>query len=171
MRYLALHRACFFFRPASRLCDFFHPRLRIALISHFVHSFHKFHIGYQPDPKTCDWRDICPRSAQRLTYSHTSNQTYATKHVCAPLYCSVKFPKNSTARTHSAKLSARTGFTLSLSVHAFVFPLAQLLSLLRGEDALHLFQRLRLGKRSLLAKRPQTLVRFGNRLVVPLRRG
>jgi hypothetical protein len=85
------------FHPANRVCLFLGANLRIVLASASMHSFHEFHISDQADPETCGWRNIGPRATQGLTYGHTPNQTYATKHVFSSAYSLVNFRINSVA--------------------------------------------------------------------------
>jgi hypothetical protein len=83
-------RLAFIYRqPAHRFCvsPGADPRSLLILLS--MHSFHELHVGYQADPETCGWRNIGPRSTQRLTYSHTPNQTYAAKHIGSSRYRSI----------------------------------------------------------------------------------
>jgi hypothetical protein len=98
---LVLRPAFFHFRSANRVCASFGANPRILLIALSMHAFHELHIRHQPDPKACGWRNNCPRPAQRLTYGHTPNQTYATKHDCSSFCCSANVPKNPTARMHA----------------------------------------------------------------------
>jgi len=79
---LELRLAFIYFHPANRVCVCFGPKPRIVLISHLVMSFHKFHISCQTNRKACGWSNKCPRPTQILTYGETSNQAYATKHIC-----------------------------------------------------------------------------------------
>src|SRR3989304_10483764 len=99
--YLVLRLSFFHFQSANRVCAFPGANPRILRIFLSMHSFHEFHVGHQPDPETCGWRNIGPRSAQRLTHGHTPNQTYATKHDCSSFCCSVNVPTKPTARMHS----------------------------------------------------------------------
>ena len=50
---LGLHLAFIYFDLPNRVCVFFSPNSRLVLGPPTMHSFHKFHIRYEPDPKTC----------------------------------------------------------------------------------------------------------------------
>ena len=107
LRCLAPRLAFICFHPANWIFVFFRLNLRIVLISLSVNSSHEFHISNQTNPKTCGWRNICPRSPQRLTYGHTPDQTYATKHIVSSL-STVWLTFEKTAWTHPVKLSVGT---------------------------------------------------------------
>ena len=83
MLYLLLRVAFIYFHPANRARVFLGSKLRLALICFFVMTMHEFHIRYQSDPKARSGRNNCPRPAQGLAYRHTSDQTYATKHIAS----------------------------------------------------------------------------------------
>lgn len=62
MLYLARRLALIYFYPENRVWVFFGPKPRIGLICLFMMSFHKFHIRYQTNPKTCGRSNKCPRA-------------------------------------------------------------------------------------------------------------